>query len=336
MTSDPAAAPQTPPTDPASSPTPPELGARLMRWATYAATATAFTLVVVKVGAWAMTDSVALLSSTIDSLLDGGASIINLLAVRQALQPADEDHRFGHGKAEPLAGLAQSAFVAGSGVLLLVQAASRFYSPVEVKQEGVGIAVMVFSILLTLALVAFQKYVIRKTNSVAIGADSLHYTGDVLINGSVIASLVLSMTLHWTWTDPLFAIGIALFLLSNAWGIARDSMDLLMDREFPDEDRQKILTLAHDNPNVWDVHDLRTRSAGQQQFIQMHLELDRNLPLYKAHAIGDQIELRIRRAFPTAEVIIHHDPASLREPRHSDLAYEDREHGIPPKPAPES
>jgi ferrous-iron efflux pump FieF len=302
---------------------------RLMRMATYAATATALILTVTKVVAWLFTDSVALLSSTLDSLLDGAASLVNLLAVRQALQPADDDHRFGHGKAEPLAGLAQAAFVAGSGILLVVHAGARFFTPVPVRDEFLGIAVMIFSIILTLALVTFQKYVIRHTRSVAISADSLHYTGDLLINGSVIVSLVLGMLFAIPWIDPLFAIGIAGFLLFNAWGIARDSMDLLMDREFPEDDRKKILDIAHRHKLVYDAHDLRTRSAGLQQFIQLHLEIDRNFPLYKAHAIADQVEREIRAAFPSADVIIHQDPAGVREPRHDDLAYEDRQHGTP-------
>lgn len=288
--------------------------AHLLRWATYAATATALTLVTVKVIAWLMTDSVALLSSTIDSLLDGAASLVNLLAVRQALQPADEDHRFGHGKAEPLAGLAQAAFVAGSGVLLLVQAGGRLLSPVAVKQGEMGMAVMAFAIVATLALVSFQKYVIRRTSSVAIAADSLHYTGDVLINGSVIVSLALTMWLGWDWVDPIFAIGIAGFLVFNAWTIARDSFDLLMDRELPDNERAKIAALARENPGVLNVHDLRTRSSGPQQFIQLHLTMDAKLSLWQAHAIGDEVEERIRAAFPAAEVIIHHDPSGLDEP----------------------
>lgn len=305
----------------------PQPNAHLLRWATYAATATALVLVLVKVAAWLLTDSVALLSSTVDSLLDCGASLVNLLAVRQSLQPADDDHRFGHGKAEPLAGMAQAAFVAGSGGLLLVQAVGRLTSPVEVRQGAVGIAVMVFAIIATLALVSFQKYVIRRTTSVAIAADSLHYTGDVLINGSVIVSILLTISLGWTWADPLFAIGIAGFLMFNAWTIARDSFDLLMDRELPAEDREQIVALALAIPGVMNVHDLRTRSSGPQQFIQLHLTMDGQLPLIKAHAIGDQVEEAIRAEFPLAEVIIHHDPSGLVEPA---------AHEVFPAPSPSS
>lgn len=329
-------------TDHASEPTTPAeslevaaaQGHGLMRWATYAAVGTAFVLMAVKLGAWLMTDSVAMLSSLMDSMLDGLASLINLFAVRQALQPADAEHRFGHGKAEPLAGLAQAAFVGGSAIFLVIEAIGRLVEPVAVKQGAVGISVMVFSIALTMALVAFQRYVIRRTRSVAITADSLHYAGDVAINASVIASLLLSIYLGWTLADPIFGLGIALFLMRSAWVIARDSLDLLMDREFEPEDRQKILDIARDHPRVHDVHDLRTRSSGLQQFIQLHLEMDRHFTLLKAHAVADQVEARIREAFPNADIIIHQDPAGLKESGHDPLTYDDREHGVPKEPLP--
>lgn len=286
---------------------------KLMRWATYASVATAAVLIVTKLVAWTMTGSVALLSTLIDSALDAAASLINLWAVSHALTPADREHRFGHGKAEPLAGLGQAAFIVGSGGLLLVEAVDRFFHPVTVQRGEVGIAVMVFSVVLTIALVRFQKYVVGKTNSVAISADSLHYTGDVLINGSVIISLLLVMTLGWTFLDPLFAIAIAGYLMWNAWQIAIGSFDMLMDRELPQEDRDRIRVIARSHPEVRNMHDLRTRLSGQQGFIQLHLELDANLPLYKAHDIADEVEKAILEAFPNFEVIIHQDPAGLRE-----------------------
>ncbi len=285
----------------------------LMRWATYASVATAATLIVAKVAAWAMTGSVALLSTLIDSALDAAASLVNLWAVSHALTPADNEHRFGHGKAEPLAGLGQAAFILGSGGLLLIEAADRFFHPVTVQRGEIGIAVMVFSVVVTLALVRFQKYVVAQTSSVAISADSLHYAGDVLINGSVILSLGIVMTVGWTWIDPLFAVGIAGYLMWNAWQIARQSFDMLMDRELPDDDRERIRGIARAHPEVLDLHDLRTRLSGQQGFIQLHLELDANLPLYKAHDIADSVEKAIMDAFPNFEVIIHQDPAGLRE-----------------------
>jgi ferrous-iron efflux pump FieF len=164
-----------------------------------------------------------------------------------------------------------------------------------------------------MALVQFQKFVVRRTSSVAITADSLHYTGDVMINGSVIVSLGLAMTLGWTWTDPVFALAIAGYLLFNAWHIALSSLDLLMDRELPDDDRERIKQIARAHPEVRNLHDLRTRSSGQRGFIQLHLEMDGNLRLMDAHRIADEVEKAIGAEFPSHEVIIHEDPAGIRE-----------------------
>ena len=296
-----------------TTPMPDSENARLMRLATYASVATASILIVAKLAAWAMTGSVAILSTLIDSTLDAAASLVNLWAVRHALTPADHDHRFGHGKAEPLAGLGQAAFILGSSVLLMVEAVKRFFQPQDVTQGMIGIGVMIFSIIMTFALVSFQKHVLSRTKSVAISADSLHYTGDVLINGSVIVSLGIGMTVGWPFLDPLFAIGIALFLLWNAWGIAVGSMDMLMDRELAEDDRLRIIAIAKSHPEVRDLHDLRTRLSGQIGFIQLHLELDPQLPLIRAHAIADKVERAIEQAFPNFEVIIHQDPSGVRE-----------------------
>ncbi|WP_413206062.1 cation diffusion facilitator family transporter [Rhodospirillum sp. A1_3_36] len=296
---------------------------QLMRRATYASVTVASLLVIAKVGAWAVTDSVALLSTLIDSLLDAGASLVTLLAVRQALTPADEEHRFGHGKAEPLAGLGQSAFIAGSGIFLVIAAVGRLASPQPVTQGGVGIAVMVFSIIMTIGLVLFQRHVVRKTQSVAIGADSLHYSGDLLINLSVILSIGLDMVLHIPIVDPLFAIGIAGYLMVNAWTIGTESADLLMDKELPEEDRVRILAIAMENPGVHDVHDLRTRSSGPHSFMQLHLEVDGEMSLSAAHTIALDVEKRLRTAFPNTDVLIHQDPAGIKEDHHPEFAYQD-------------
>ena len=164
------------PTHPALATTiEPQRAARLMRLATYASVAVASVLVVTKFGAWVMTDSVSLLSTLIDSVLDVAASALNLIAVHHALQPADDEHRFGHGKAEALAGLGQAAFISGSAAFLLIEAGERIFNPKTIDNSEIGIAVMVVAIVLTVILVAFQRYVVRKTGSLAIGADSLHY-----------------------------------------------------------------------------------------------------------------------------------------------------------------
>jgi len=291
----------------------PAAEARLMRWATYAATATAALLIAAKLAAWLATDSVALLSTLIDSTLDLAASVLTLLAVRQSLQPADHNHRFGHGKVEALAGLGQAAFILGSGALLIREAVGRVAHPVAVSHGAWGIAVMALSILATLGLVAFQRRVVARTQSLAIKGDALHYAGDVVLNLSVIVSLLLAMGPGWTLADPLFALAIAVWLMVNALGIARGAIETLMDHELPDAERDRIRAVALDHPGVLDLHDLRTRSSGRQGFIQLHLVLPAPLPLAEAHRIGDEVEAAILAEFPRFEVIIHLDPAELAE-----------------------
>ncbi|MCF8468621.1 MAG: cation diffusion facilitator family transporter [Sneathiella sp.] len=281
---------------------------RLMRTATYAAVGVAIVLIGIKLIAYFATNSVAMLSTLVDSLLDLIASFINLVAVRHALVPADRDHRFGHGKAEALAGLFQSAIVTGSGVFLLFQASERLVNPKPIQSESVGIIVMIVSIVLTVALVGFQRYVIRKTSSVAISADSLHYAGDVLINGGVILALILDMLFHWAYADGLFAVGIALFLLYNAWMIIRASFADLMDEELGDEERQRIKDVVMEQPGVLGIHDLRTRRSGQQVFMQMHIDMDGEISLRDAHTISDAVEARLMAEYPEAEAIVHQDP----------------------------
>ena len=214
--------------------------ARLMRLATLASVTVALTLIVAKTAAWWLTDSVAILSTLVDSLLDAAASMLTLFAVRHAVQPADAEHRFGHGKAEALASLGQAAFVAGSGVLLLAEAVRRFFAPKAIGHEYVGIGVMVFSILMTLALVAIQRHVIRRTGSLAVRGDALHYVGDVLINGSVIVALVINLLWSWRYADSVFAIAIVGYLLWNAWQIGRQALDQLMDRELGPADGHPV------------------------------------------------------------------------------------------------
>lgn len=287
--------------------------ARLMRLATYASVGVAGILIVFKVVAWLLTDSVAILSSLVDSILDSFASLVNLLAVRQALTPADQEHRFGHGKAESIAGLGQAAFIAGSALFLIIESVRRFVSPQEVSHGALGIGVMMVSIVLTFALVRFQTHVVKATGSTAIHADSLHYRADLLVNAAIIGALVFSTRFEIRWIDPAMAIAIAIYILYCAWRIVRGALDALMDREFLDPDRQRIIEIASAHPEVKGVHDLRTRRSGLQPFIQLHLELDGALTLHDAHIISDQVEADIMSTFPGAEVIIHQDPEDVVE-----------------------
>jgi len=288
-----------------------QANSNLVRSASYISVAVALFLIVIKLGAYIATHSVALLASLIDSLLDVAASFINLIAIRHALTPADDEHRFGHGKAEPLAGLAQSAFIAGSALFLILEASERLFNPREIDHGMVGIIVMVISTVLTIALVRFQHYVVAKTGSIAINADSLHYFGDVLANLSIILALVLSVYFGWYIADPLFAFAVAGYVLYSAWKIVEVSLDQLMDCELPDETRSKIIEIALSHSEVRNLHELRTRTSGHMTFIQMHLEMDPNITLEKAHQISDEVEAELYKDFPNSEVIIHEDPEGM-------------------------
>ncbi len=281
-----------------------------MRLATYASISVAVTLIVAKMIAWGMSGSVSLLATLIDSTLDALASLINLIAVRHALSPADRAHRFGHGKAEALAGLGQAAFIAGSAGFLLLEAGRRIAHPAPLESYGIGMITMLFSIAATLLLLAFQRHVIRKTDSTAIKADALHYRTDLLVNISVIVALWLSVR-GWAGFDALFAIGIAIYIIYSAWEIVRQAFDHLMDRELPDAERARIKRIAKAHKDVQGMHDLRSRRSGTTTFIQLHLELDDDLTLLQAHNISDEVEWSLQASYPGAEVIIHIDPISV-------------------------
>jgi len=286
--------------------------ARLLKLASTASVVTAGCLIVVKLVAWYITGSVSLLASLIDSVMDSLASLINLFAIRYSLQPADAEHRFGHGKAEPLAGLAQAAFISGSAIFLILNAVDRLNFPREIEQVGIGVGVMLVAIVFTLALLALQHHVIRVTGSTAIRADAMHYASDLLTNLSILLALYLS-TLGWGWADPVFAIGIAIYIFYSSFRIGRDAFQQLMDRELPIEIQQQILSVAMDTPAALGVHDLRTRQSGQTRYVQLHLELEQELPLIQAHAIADQVESRIKAILPDAEIMIHQDPVNAED-----------------------
>lgn len=291
--------------------------ARLMRLATWASICVALLLIGGKALAWQQTGSISVLSSLVDSTLDLLASVVTLLSVRHALVPADREHRFGHGKAEALAGLIQSGFIGASGIWLLVSAGQRFLDPRPVDAETVGIVVMLGSIGLTLALVLFQRSVVRRTGSLAIGADHLHYQSDLLTNLGVIVALLLATRFDLPLADPVIALLIALYILKSAADIAIDSYHVLMDRELSEAERERIKAVVRAHPDVRNVHDLRTRSSGATTFIQLHMELDGDMKLSRAHAIAEQVEEALRQAFPNGEIIIHQDPEGVVEPRPS-------------------
>ena len=290
---------------------PPTSAERMKRYATYAAVGVAGVLIAAKVWAWVATGSVAMFASLVDSALDLMASGLNLVAVRHALTPADHEHRFGHGKAEAIAGLGQAAFIAGSSAFLIFNSIERIANPHEVPESTLGIVVMVVSIVLTLLLVSCQRYVIARTRSLAIGADSLHYVGDIATNGGVILALILAGWFGWTLADPIIGLAIAGVIGWSAVQILRGSYDELMDREFADADRDRIKQIVKQHTDVISLHDLRTRHSGHRAFVQLHLELAPEMTLVEAHRISDEVEDAIRLAYPDAEVLIHQDPAGF-------------------------
>lgn len=298
-------------------------GARLLTLATYASVVTAVLLILAKLAAWLATGSVSVLASLVDSVMDAGASLVNLLAVRWSLQPPDAQHRFGHGKAQPLAALGQSAFITGSAVFLCLEAVDRLLNPQPVMQVGIGLAVIGFAIVATLILLAIQGYVIRRTGSTTIRADALHYATDLATNGATLAALGLA-ALGWHGMDPIFGLGIGAFVLYGALKIGYEAVQLLLDRELPAEERERILALARETPQVFGVHGVRTRRSGQTAMIQLHLSLDDRLTLAAAHRVAMQAEARIRADYPDADILIHQDPVSLGDER--SLRPEEREH----------
>lgn len=281
--------------------------ARLLRLATNASLGVASILIVSKAVAWWLSGSVSLLAGLTDSMLDGVASFLNLLAVRYALRPADDNHRYGHGKAEALAGMAQALFIGVSAVLIGVQAVERLKNPTPLGDATVGIVVMLLSLGLTVALLMVQARVVRLTGSTAVRADSLHYRSDLLLNASILVALVLAR-FGWPQVDAYFGLGIALYILWSALQIARESSAILMDKELPGEVSEQMMTLVCAVPGVQGAHDLRTRVSGNRWFVQVDLELPGTLTLTEAHVLCDAAAAAIRREYPKAEVLVHADP----------------------------
>jgi ferrous-iron efflux pump FieF len=297
---------------------------RLRRLATYASISVATILIGIKLMAWLMTDSVAMLSSLLDSTVDLLSSFVTAYGVASALRPPDHDHRFGHGKAEPLAALAQAAFIAGSSVLLGYEALSRFYHPHEIQNEQFGYVVMGVSIALTLLLVWFQHYVVHRTSSIAIHADRLHYIGDLAVNVAVVISFAMYQWTGIGWFDPIFALIVGVGLAVTAGRIAIQSLHILMDRELSDDDRAKIRKVVESQAGVVGLHDMRTRSDSDRAFMELHVEMDPEISLRDAHNVSDSIMVAVDKVFPGADIIIHQDPAGLEENR-LDVQIEQRE-----------
>jgi ferrous-iron efflux pump FieF len=254
------------------------------------------------------TGSVAMLGSLADTGLDLLASLVTLYGVKLAAEPADHDHRFGHGKAEALAALFQVVLITASAIGIAWRAVERLSNPRANEDASLGIGVSLVAIVATFALLAYQRSVIRRTGSVAIMADNVHYHSDVLLNVAVIAALVLDQFMGIAGADPVFGIAIALWLAWGAFQASNQAIDMLMDKEWPDDQRAAFIEIAARQPGIRGIHDFRTRRAGTADFAQFHMEVDRDLTVAAAHEIVESVERRLRDVFPRVEVLIHLDP----------------------------
>ncbi len=290
---------------------------RLLRAASTASVLVAVTLASLKFWAWQGTGSVSLLGSLADSLLDLAASLLTFWAVRFSLSPADAEHRFGHGKSEGLAALLQAVVIGGSGAFVCIEAVRRLLTPQPIASPEIGIAVVLVASVLSVALVAFQRYVTRRTGSVAIEGDSLHYGSDIAVNLAVAVAIGVATATGWTAVDPLTGLAVAAWILFSSWGLAGRALDILLDREIPDADRNRIRAIALGHPEVLGLHDLRTRHGGANFIVQFHLDLDPAVSLLRAHKIQDEVEDLIRATYPGCEIIIHADPKGVDERRDS-------------------
>lgn len=285
--------------------------ASLNRSAAYASIVTALFLASLKGWATWKTGSAAMLGSLADTAIDLLASVVTLAGVWVAAMPADKDHRFGHGKAEALAAMFQVMLISVSAIGIGYRSIDHLIYGAETSAAREGIAVSAIAILATFALLAWQRHVIARTGSLAIRTDNLHYKSDLLLNLGVIAALILDQFMGFSEADPLLGLAIAAWLAWGAWNAASEAVDDLMDREWPEERRDEFLAVLARHPDIRGVHDLRTRTSGNRDFVQFHMAVDPHLTIVKVHDLMDDAEERIAREFPGVEVLIHPDPEGL-------------------------
>ncbi|MEL7729938.1 cation diffusion facilitator family transporter [Citromicrobium bathyomarinum] len=296
----------------------------LGRSAAFASIATAMLLVGLKLWAVWQTDSMALLGSLADSALDLVASLATLTGVIIAARPADRTHRFGHGKAEALAAIFQVMLIAVSATGIAMRSGQALIGGERVAAAQEGIVVSVIAILATFALLAYQRFVIARTRSVAIHADHVHYQSDLLLNLAVIVALVLDRYVGVAGADPLFGLAIAAWLLWGAWRAGAEAIDHLMDREWPEDKRRRFVAVAARHPELSRLHDLRTRTSGGIDFVQFHVDLPGDYTVEKAHDIIERVEQDLHAEFPDAEVLIHIDPEGHVDDPANTLVEEDQ------------
>ena len=288
---------------------------RLKHWAAFASVSVAVGLMLLKLIASIYSGSLAVLSSLVDSISDIFASLITYVAIRFSSLPASPNHRYGYGKVEALSALVQAAFIAGSGMFVIYEGINRLVHPRPLSDTGLGILVMGISLTATLLLIGFQNYVIKKTDSMALKADRMHYVVDLLTNGEIILSLIVVEIFNINWFDTVSALFISGYLLYNAWQMTRSAIEQLLDRELPFEIRESVINIIKNCRFCHGMHDLRTRNLGGSYIFEVQLELDGTLSLYEAHELTEIVEREVKHLYPGSQVIIHQDPAGLEEER---------------------
>lgn len=286
---------------------------KLMLLASGASIATTTALLILKTGAFFLTGSIAILSSLFDSVQDFMTSFVNMVAVHQAIQPADNTHRFGHGKAQGIGSLLQAFIIAVSAVLLLIESITHLLHRQSIEHIGLGVTVILISVILTFLLVTFQNFVIRKTDALSIKADKAHYGGDILMNLGVLISLLISKYLGWQWIDGAFGILVALYLFHAIWKIMQEACAMLMDKELPENIRKNVSSLVLKVPLVKNISALRTREGGNKQFVQFNVQFDGKVSLKTVHDQLDLIEQILHENYPNMEVIIHAEPYEIKQ-----------------------
>lgn len=289
--------------------------AGLKKSAVFASIFVAIALSAIKLFAAIYTDSLAITSSFVDSLTDVISSLITAGAVYIALKPANCNHRYGFGKTEAVSAVIQAVFIAVSAGYVMFDGIKRIITPVEIKQTDFGIMIMLISIFLSLLLIAYQKYVAKKTGSLAISADSAHYLSDLATNSAVICSLIAEKYWNSPWFDLSAALFVIVYLLYQAINLGKQAFDMLTDHELDESIRTQISKLIMQTYGVMGFHDFRTRDLGGKYFFELHIEVDGNISLYQAHEIADNIEQNILKMYPDAQIIIHEDPFGIEENR---------------------
>jgi len=287
----------------------------LVKSASIASLLVASTLIVLKYYAWVTTTSVSMLGSLADSLIDFLASIFVFIAITYSFLPADEKHRFGYGKSEGLAAFIQSLLIGISGIYVFIEAIKRLLNPSQINQPNIAILIILVSIVLTIALIMYQRYVVRKSQSIAIESDQYHYLTDTYINFSVLFSIVITGWTRFTFIDAMVGLLISGVILYTAFILLKKSFKILLDQEIQSSHRNQIRKIALDHPKVLGFHDLRTRDTGRKYIIQFHLELDPKMSLLESHKITDEVTDNVLAVYPNSELIIHTDPLGIDEAR---------------------